>query len=143
LKAAATLPGSLVFNTTVASLKLEHDTRDIYKDVDFTERDVAICNLNGEHVGLLNKMSLEWIDAHLGNDNKTYDFIVICGALDNWRSRKALVQYFKDFDLWRLHVMLVERLPWESFVACRVDVGIIDAHKWKDCNPRWETVVLC
>lgn len=140
--AVTSFPGSLIFNTTTAALRLEHDSRDIYKDASQTDRDFAICNLDGERVGWLNKMSHDWIDLHAGN-GKTYDFIVLCGALANWRSRKTLVQVAGDFDLWRLHVMLVERLPLESFVARRIDVGIIDAHKWKYCNPRWETIVLC
>jgi hypothetical protein len=54
-----------------------------------------------------------------------------------------MAQYMKDFDMWRLNVMLVERLQFEPYVVRRVDVGYIFAHKWKDCDARWETVVLC
>lgn len=139
---ASTIPGSLVFNTTVASLKLDHDTRGIYDLAEFTERDVAICDLKGGLVGWLNKMNPDWIDAHKDND-KAYEFIVLCGALADWRTRKTMAQYMKDFDMWQLHVMLIVRLPFEPFIARRVDVGYIFAHMWKECNPRWETVVLC
>ncbi|KAH9211708.1 heterokaryon incompatibility protein-domain-containing protein [Leptodontidium sp. 2 PMI_412] len=142
--AAASLPGSLLFNTTVATLKLGHDTRDIYKNEDPLYRDASICTSDNIQVGWLNKMSRDWIEMHIGDD-KLYEFIVICGALADWRSRKTLVQYFKEFDLWRMHAMLVERIQIqrEAFIARRVGVGVVDAHKWKDCNPRWETVVLC
>ncbi|KAK4197348.1 heterokaryon incompatibility protein-domain-containing protein [Triangularia verruculosa] len=138
----AEMPGSLIFNTTVASLKLERDSRDIYEGKDFVERDVAIRRYDGELVGWINKMSPDWIDASLSGE-ETFDFVVICGALANWRARKTRVQYFEDFDLWRLHVMLIERLPLKRHLARRVDVGYVFAHKWKDCNPRWETIVLC
>lgn len=142
-RAASGLPGSLVFNTTVASLRLERDTREIYERQSFRERDVKVCAHDGDTVGWLNKMSPEWIEKHVGR-GKFYDFIVVCGALANWQARKILAQYVKDFNLWRLHVMLVERVsPAGPYVVRRIDVGIIEAHRWKDCNPRWETVVLC
>lgn len=139
---ASAFPGSLIFNTTVASLKLDHDTRDVYRSAEIPERDVAICDLKGGLVGWLNKMDLDWIDTHK-DDDKTFEFIVLCGALADYRSRKTMAWYMKNYDTWRLNVMLIERLSFEPFVARRVDVGYIFAHKWRECNPRWETVVLC
>lgn len=142
--AATSFPGALVFNTTVGTLKLAHDTRDIYKGKDERYRDVAICTLDGEQVGWLNLMHRDWIAAHV-SDDQIFEFVVICGALADWSSRKMLVKYSKNFDLWRLHVMLVERVAGtqEGFIVRRVDVGILYAHRWKTCNPKWETVVLC
>lgn len=87
-------------------------------------------------------MDLDWIDTHK-DDDKTFEFIVLCGALADYRSRKTMAWYMKNYDTWRLNVMLIERLSFEPFVARRVDVGYIFAHKWRECNPRWETVVLC
>jgi len=140
--AAAAKPGSLMFNTTAASLKLQRDIRNISPETGCSDQDVKICNQNGELVGWLHKMSPGWIEKHADGE-ETHDIIVICGALADWRARKTMSQYLKDFDLWNLHVMLIERSPFESCVARRVDVGIVFAHKWKDCNTRWETIVLC
>lgn len=73
---------------------------------------------------------------------KTYEFIFTRGTLADFKARKALAWWKKDFDTWHLNVMLVERLPFEACVARRVDVGYIFTYKWKDCNPRWETIIL-
>ncbi|CZR65787.1 uncharacterized protein PAC_15687 [Phialocephala subalpina] len=145
---ANTMPGCLVFNTTVATLKLARDIprrREDAWDNAPPEHHVAIFNSTGERVGRLSKMSPQWIDAHVDRGG-TYDFIVISGALVDSGTRKRMADflrdYDRDYDMWRLHVMLVERLPFEPYVVRRIDVGYIFAHKWKDCSPRWETVVL-
>jgi hypothetical protein len=141
-KVAATMPGSLIFNTTVASLKIGQHDRDRYEWNEVPEKDAGIFNRDGGLVGWINKMSLDWIMEHAG-DEQFCDFVVVSGALLNWGKRKTMAQYMKDFDMWRLNVMLVERLQFEPYVVRRVDVGYIFAHKWKDCDARWETVVLC
>jgi hypothetical protein len=75
------IPGSFIFKTAVASLKLARNAHDIYKMEKFKERGIAICGQNGDLVKWLSKVSVDWIDAHLGNE-ETYDFIAICGALE-------------------------------------------------------------
>ncbi len=139
---ASTLPGSLVFNTTVASLKIKYNASDNDDKAQSSELNVEIGDSKGELVGRLYKINRDWIDAHKGED-KTFEFVVLSGALADFRTRKTMAQFMRNFDMWRLNVMLIERLPFQPFVVCRVDVGYVFAHKWKECDPRWETVVLC
>lgn len=142
LSIAKVMPGCLVFNSTVASLKLARDTfkRGVW-DGTLSEGKVAILNSNGERVGRLANMSPRWVANCVDYDN-TFDLVVICGALADYTTRKRMADFLNNYDMWRLHVMLVERLPFEPYVVRRIDVGYIFAHKWKDCNPRWETIVL-
>ncbi|KAL0943056.1 uncharacterized protein CTRU02_200942 [Colletotrichum truncatum] len=151
---AALFPGSLVFNTTVASLSIKHFDlperspkrgQEAEEDSGGDDVGVEICAENGERVGILNRVSREWIEPREdANGNKRlFDFIVICGALESYSIRKWLA-FMRQWDkTWQLCVMMVERLPCEPFVARRVEVGMIQTSMWKDCNPRWETVVLC
>lgn len=142
---AALFPGSLVFNTTVASLKIQSvELRSNQREKgDFVS--AAICAENGEVVGRLNQVSRDWIKQREGSDGnkRLFDFVVICGALEDYNIRKWLAFQSEWEKTWRLYVMMVERLPCKPFVARRVEVGQIWTFRWKDCNPRWETVVLC
>lgn len=146
---ATTLPGSLVFNTAIASLKLGHDTN--YLEVtgdghDYTRshpthpRDVAIRNETGSFVGRLDKMSPEWIRDN-AKEQTRHEFIVICGGYPIPPS--IMRGLSESSEMWLLNIMMVERLRSKPSVARRIGVGQIQAHRWKDCNPRWETVVLC
>ncbi|KAF7561008.1 hypothetical protein G7046_g3144 [Stylonectria norvegica] len=128
---ASSLPGALVFNTTVASLKV--GPKDHVAGPQSAEQDALIYNHDGTVVGLLNSVSRDWIDAQV-RDSKVYDFIVLCGALADWRTRKTMAQYMKRFDTWRLQVMMVERLNFGPYVVRRVEVGYVYAHCWKDCS---------
>ena len=144
LKFAASFPDALVFNTTVASLSVQvlvGNKKRVSPDVE----DAALCNHNGEIVGQLNKMGREWIRAQgdaEGND-KYFDCIVISGSLIPNRDRRFHKLLKKDRKMWKLDVMLVERLPLKKHVVRRVDVGQVLTYKWKKCCPRWETIVLC
>ncbi|KAK3328252.1 heterokaryon incompatibility protein-domain-containing protein [Cercophora scortea] len=158
-RVAASIPGCLVFNTTVASdLILKRDHR--HQPENQSEQDVVICTRKGAVVGWMNRMSTEWIATHVDDDDENapprrHEFIVLCGALANWKTRKAFVAdpAAKNYDLWRLHVLLVERVFPSSqsssssssgaHVVRRVEVGIVKTQRWKECSPRWETVVLC
>lgn len=132
-------PGALVFNTTVASLKLKFDDDSKGQTI----RGVLIYSSGGELVGCMETSAASM------DSSKCHDFVVICGGIADFRSRKISVQMMRfsggtpDYDLWRLYVMRVEKLPSQSFVGRRIDVGYIEAHRWHLCEPRWETVVLC
>lgn len=139
--AAKSLPGSLVFNTTAASLRIGHHFEYDRMNKDAAIRNAAIFDANGQHVGQVHGLPASWIEEQ-ATGSWTHEFIVLCGALANWRERKTMAQYLRDFDMWRLHVMLVERLNYKPYVVRRVKVGYVFAHGWKNCNPRWETVVL-
>lgn len=128
-RVAVAMPGALVFNTTVASLRLDHDGPD-----------AAIRNHKGVIVGWLNKMDPGWIGSHVGGKN-THEFIVISGSLKLLESGKRLA-WSSDYGTYRLHAMLVERVGPHPCVVRRVEVGYIITHCWKFCNPRWETIVL-
>lgn len=141
---ASQYPGSLVFNTTVGRVRFKHNTRDIYKKAVTRHRDVSLCTPDGTEIGRLHRMSGEWIDEHVGTD-RLYDVLVICGKIADFNTRKIRGFALGDFDSWRLQVMLIERMPEEVTAYCvrRVGVGYVGAHKWKDCDTRWESVVLC
>ncbi|KAI1761582.1 HET-domain-containing protein [Hypoxylon sp. FL1150] len=151
---AAMFPGSLVFNTTVASLEIDHL---FYADETFPERYVAhvdeehgaqkamLRNKRGATLGVLDKVEFNWVEARRSTEGsrRYFDFIVLSGGLETWANRDRVVYMDDGADLWLLNVMLVERLPCKPFVARRVAIGWVLMCKWKDCEPRWETVVLC
>ncbi|KAI1479716.1 HET-domain-containing protein [Daldinia eschscholtzii] len=140
---ATMFPGALVFNTTVASLGIDFRSR-ASPEKDHNSQDASICH-EDETVGRLNMMSFEWINTRrtTPGNRKLFDFIVICGALQPLSTRKMSSFLRLPDQAWQLHVMLVERLVCKPFVARRVDVGTISMRYWKQCKPRWETVVLC
>ena len=65
---ATSIPGSLIFNTTVASLKLGDEMVYAESGKDATARNVAIHDSNEGLVGWLHKMSLDWINSHQDNE---------------------------------------------------------------------------
>ncbi|KAI1655573.1 HET-domain-containing protein [Daldinia decipiens] len=139
---ATMFPGSLVFNTTVASLGIDFSKSNIEND--HNAQNASICN-EGTIVGHLNMMSFAWINTRrtTPGNRKLFDFIVISGALQPLSTRKWHAFLRQHDHIWQLRVMLVERLACKPFVARRVDVGAISLCDWKQCRPRWETVVLC
>ncbi|KAI1381064.1 HET-domain-containing protein [Hypoxylon crocopeplum] len=142
---AAMFPGSLVFNTTVASLGIEHLQ---YADGVPTKHEVSnasLRNKDGKDVGIISMVEFNWVEARRSTEGnkKLFDFIVLSGELEKWSIRKNLSFLEQFADMWLLDVMLVERLPCRPFVARRIAVGTVKLCKWKDCEPRWETVVLC
>lgn len=137
-KVASSLPGALVFNTTVARVILGRHSYTTARG-EFVEQ-MLILGSNGERIGMINDALPE--SRNLAEEAQ--DVIVICGALAGSSARKVSAKYLRDFDQWHLHVMLVERNDLSSpCVVRRVGVGHVGAHKWKDCAPTWETVVLC
>ncbi|KAM0420898.1 hypothetical protein ACHAPT_011287 [Fusarium lateritium] len=135
---ASGLPGSLVFNTTVATLTLRRSS-DTLTSGELVKQ-MLILDSNEEKVGTIDGL----LPQRLKLTEEKQDFIVICGALAGWDTRKLLSSYpIHDFDQWHLYVMLVDRDKANPLVVRRVDVGYVRAHLWKNCAPRWETVVLC
>ncbi|KAI0971310.1 heterokaryon incompatibility protein-domain-containing protein [Xylaria arbuscula] len=144
-KVATLFPGSLVFNTTIAYLKI-NEVRTLPNDKgNPNASDAALVNTNGERVGILKNMGRTWIETHCSKFGvqKLFEFAVVSGRLQNYKARKNSAFWGMYSDIWELNVMMVERLPCKSFVARRIGIGIVTMCKWKDCNPRWETVVLC
>ncbi|XDG02759.1 hypothetical protein ABKA04_002374 [Annulohypoxylon sp. FPYF3050] len=143
--AAVMFPGSLVFNTTVASLSIDHLRHVDNIPIKYEVSNASLRNKSGEAVGILSEVEYGWVEARRGSDGnkKLFDFIVISGELEKYSVRKNY-SFFKMWDeMWLLNVMLVHRLPCKPFVARRVAVGTVKPYKWKGCDPRWETVVLC
>ncbi|EXF78836.1 hypothetical protein CFIO01_01675 [Colletotrichum fioriniae PJ7] len=146
VEVAAGFPGALVFNTTVASLRVGRDRR-MMGARRGNHEDAEILDMMGRHVGYLDKMDTRWISGRKGaRDRRTLlDFIVVSASVDTEVSENNEWAFIEGqfHEMWRFNVMLVERLPCTPFVARRVGVGYVWLSQWKDCNPRWETVVLC
>ncbi|KAK7979709.1 hypothetical protein PG989_012166 [Apiospora arundinis] len=133
---AATLPGCLVFNTTVASA-----------DSGLLRTNSAIYDADGQIIGSLAR---GWPDQIFTrrpprNNRDALDFIVLCASVDSAynSSDSNLIKSLDDDMWWWLRVILVERISASPYVVRRVEVGQIYMAKWKNFNPRWETVVLC
>ncbi|KAI0386775.1 HET-domain-containing protein [Hypomontagnella monticulosa] len=137
LEMARTFPGALVFNTTVASLKIR-------KGPTYDQNSAFVCNQAGKRVGFANYVSRQSIEARAED---SIDCVVISGSLDptrgGWR-RWAIESSGDDNDgMWDMDVLLVERLSCKPYVARRVYAGRVSTFQWKNCSPRWETVILC
>ncbi|OHE95851.1 hypothetical protein CORC01_08848 [Colletotrichum orchidophilum] len=145
---ALDFPGALVFNTTVASLRVGRDRKTIgARGAQGQHEDAEILDMMGRHVGYLDKMDAQWISGRKGvrDRRKLLDFIVVSASVDTEVSESNEWAFIEGqfHEMWRFNVMLVERLPCAPFVARRVGVGYVWLSQWKDCNARWETVVLC
>ncbi|KAI1501976.1 HET-domain-containing protein [Biscogniauxia marginata] len=142
---AAFFSGSLVFNTTVASLGIDHCRYTNGVPEKYEVRAASLINKGGESVGFLGAMESNWVDARRSMDGnkKLFEIIVLSGELEKYGSGQFFPIARIWENMWLLNAMLVERLPCKAFVARRVAVGTVKLCKWKDCEPRWETVVLC
>lgn len=121
-------PGALVFNTTV----------------------IDAANAPQVHMSSRQDDQPLQAESHKPSSPPKRKLIVLCGSLADWKTRKIMVRYLgimsgvDPYDhMWRLHVLLVEPDPVELHVVRRVDSGYIDMETLKDCQPQWETVVLC
>lgn len=140
-RVAVTMPGALVFNTTVASLRLDYGQRRPTEKGEGDGGCVAIRDGEEGTVGWLNDLGgPAWTGSHVGSKNM-YEFIVISGSLRILGSGKRS-EWSSDYGTYRLHAMLVERIGPHPYVVRRVEVGYLFTHCWKLCNPRWETIVL-
>lgn len=141
---ATTLPGCLVFNTTVASAdqRLHMASENLGDDFRGT-----ISDSQGEILGswadlLSDQEPLRSPQAMESERRAVFDFIVVCASVKTHWMRYGRCSVPPDV-CWWLHVMLVERVSTRPYIARRVGVGEIRINRWKDCNPRWETVILC
>ncbi|KAK7973040.1 hypothetical protein PG996_007268 [Apiospora saccharicola] len=155
-KLSSAFPGSLVFNTTVASVYIQGFSDDGQgggaSEAATPEKPAIICNAAGDRVGILPKMGRDWNGAvHSSDGNKkAFDCVVLGGCLINVTMRKYIAIFkgrhpgLGDRDtMWELTIMLVERLPCKPFIARRLGIGKVDVCHWNKCSPRWETVVIC
>ncbi|KAF6840616.1 hypothetical protein CPLU01_00987 [Colletotrichum plurivorum] len=142
---AGDFPGALVFNTTVASLRVGriHGARSSSGEV----MEAEILDGLGRQIGRLDAMDADWIAGRKGKRDRRrlLDFVVVSAALEDImgeRNERVFIER-QLHEMWRFNVMLVERLPPDdAFVARRVGVGYVRVSQWKECNPRWETVIL-
>ncbi|KAI8715839.1 HET domain-containing protein [Fusarium sp. LHS14.1] len=149
-RAASNLPGALVFNTTVATLTLDPPTAGEFKQKGGLYIRSFMNGLSEKYDEWSDKIGTIYGPFPRGLDSKKLsekkqDVIVICGALEGAKSRRTGIRWGipPGFNMWRLHVMLIERDEARPFIARRVGVGYVQAHMWEDFDPRWETVVLC
>ncbi|KAI8262376.1 hypothetical protein K4K58_000600 [Colletotrichum sp. SAR11_239] len=112
-------PGCLVFNTTVASLRIGRDHRRSGTRAAAGEfEDAEILDVMGRQVGYLDKMDPEWIAGRKGKRDRRrmLDFIVISAGLQEATSERGQWAFIEGqfHELWQFNVMLVERLPYEQ-----------------------------
>ncbi|GAB1313439.1 hypothetical protein MFIFM68171_03649 [Madurella fahalii] len=143
-RVASQHPGSLIFNTTAATLKASCPQAMVEYRIPAAE----LYNQDGRVVGWMPSTSAEW-RSMLSISETEWDFIVICGTLADKRAHIISQNDTQYSDkrwvrsMWRLLVLVVERLSLKPYVARRKGVGYINMHEWAGCKPRWETVVLC
>lgn len=134
---AATLPGCLVFNTTVVSADQALDTTGAIRD----DGGEAIGYLaagwaRGENQGTVDDDDGErWAGSRLRRRLRVGGEVHL-GEVGRFADDA-------DHDMWWLRVMLVERVSDRPYVVRRVEVGEVRMNKWRNCKPRWEMVVLC
>ena len=161
---AMSLEGSLIFNTTIASLTLRHRQR-------YTDRSVVdICDADGKDVGRMQRMTNTWMRDRI-DLKRTYQFIVLCAGVlpklerrgplrdrENWDTEgymdhlwhKGLLaadpinRHFRmaERDPWLLRLMMVEEDTIKKRVFRRIAVGFVETRCWVYCRPQWSTVVL-
>ncbi|PMD43093.1 hypothetical protein L207DRAFT_290506 [Hyaloscypha variabilis F] len=190
LREAAYFPGSLIFNTTVATLHTGDPCSyefngliplsplgNVPLGVDGGETSslseppsgLEILDSQGGVVGFLNTRNLDWMG--MQDRRGPFEFIVISGSLEaagyrftmfrtmyenegfdddaalrmlnrNERNDTDTVRDEADKRVWRLQVLLVERIPGMTHVVRRVEIGFVWMYMWNACAPRWETIVL-
>ncbi|KAI8163525.1 hypothetical protein KHU50_007551 [Colletotrichum sp. SAR 10_65] len=116
---AGDFPGCLVFNTTVASLRIGRDHRRSGTRAAAGEfEDAEILDVMGRQVGYLDKMDPEWIAGRKGKRDRRrmLDFLVISAGLQEATSERGQWAFIEGqfHELWQFNVMLVERLPYEQ-----------------------------
>ncbi|KAI0843252.1 hypothetical protein F5Y06DRAFT_302524 [Hypoxylon sp. FL0890] len=125
-------PGSLVFNTTAASLGIDHPQYVDNGSARYVMSNASLRNNRGEFAGTLSTMQFIWVEARRSNEGnrKLFSFIVLAGELEKYSLRNDY-SFFKKWDnMWLLDIMLVERLPCKPFVARRVAMGTVKLCKW-------------
>ncbi|KAJ0380129.1 hypothetical protein COL26b_001631 [Colletotrichum chrysophilum] len=127
---AGDFPGCLVFNTTVASLRIGRDRRSGMRTAGEFE-DAEILDVMGRQVGYLDKMDPEWIAGRKGKRDRRrmLDFIVISAGLQEATSERGQWAFIEGqfHELWQFNVMLVERLPYEQTADAAVYLTAFEA----------------
>ncbi|KAI0007861.1 heterokaryon incompatibility protein-domain-containing protein [Xylariaceae sp. FL0662B] len=141
-KFAKDFPGSLVFNTTKATLLLKvpppdgtHKTP--LKNIGANQEFLLICDKLSNPIGMTMWMDKHWREQNLSLED-THEFIVLGASVQTY-------QYFDTWPFgstdcpWGLYVMLVER---HGPVYQRVAIGAVVVNAWASVDPLWDTIVL-
>ncbi|KAH8688612.1 heterokaryon incompatibility protein-domain-containing protein [Phaeosphaeriaceae sp. PMI808] len=143
--------GSLVFNTTSASISLRLPTT---SRADFIETPgfikLEIVNSSDVVIGQMAQLPSLWIEQHL-DLNVQHEIIVLAAGIVSESFRYAqthstvhtegYIQAPRSTEsFWYLHVMLIKRD--ENGIAQRVAIGTVEMGAWRDCAPRWCTIIL-
>jgi hypothetical protein len=155
ISVARTHPGSLMFSTTAAFVTLKPHESNISREHSAGEFHVVnpkfpyhqcfdILDQKGSVVGRTAGIRPEWAKAKL-SVNKKHEIIVLSAGILDKRERHILFSSSVPDrgtveDLWYLHVMLIER--GVSGSASRVSIGAVHMTAWKQCEPKWCTIVL-
>jgi len=135
VKRASQYPGSLVFATTIASVKLR--TQELGGD----SLGLDILDPHNSVIGRLGGLHKQYVSEILAN-NSVNEIIVLAAGIRGESFRYALAHNTErtDMSLWLLHVMLIRRD--EVGVARRLGIGTVEAQSWKRCCPKWCTIIL-
>jgi hypothetical protein len=153
-KLASKHPGALVFTTTTAFVSLQKRSVAEFDYNDEEGRSFVILDImddNGIKVGSLARLHHSFVEQRLDLETK-HEIIVLAAAILREPSRYAqqhpthrisgeMREPSLDQSPWYLHVMLVER-DGISGLAQRIGIGSVEMISWKQCKPKWNTVVL-
>ena len=119
---AATVPNSIVFNTTSKSLVLVRDRFEL----DGAFAVFKIMNKQGEVIGETMSICYEEAD-RIFSHSQEYPVIVL-GACSQVRG-----------SVLGLYVMIIQR---EQHISRRLALGVVDPQSWTKLQPVWETIIL-
>ncbi|KAL7629484.1 hypothetical protein AAE478_001004 [Parahypoxylon ruwenzoriense] len=139
---ALKFPGSLVFNTTKATLSLRQPSvggkhRVPIKNSDVNQEFLLICDGLSNPIGITMWMDRSWRKQTISLE-QTHDFIVLGGGVQKY-AKYDVWPYVSTDCPWCLYVMLVEK---HNLVYRRVAIGAVVVNAWASLNPRWETIIL-
>lgn len=161
LRAAPTVPGSLLFHTTVARLTMK-SFRSAQYGTNKPLEILAMCDYEGNIVGIVSKDPLEdstgWIEVEMARPDG-YSVAVLSAHFISGVNRSSLNNGWDEGGLpgemhgwlgeededgmygnWMLNVMIMTKN--QGGVYERVALGLVVRDLWDACLPKWEYVVL-
>ncbi|KAI1081003.1 heterokaryon incompatibility protein-domain-containing protein [Whalleya microplaca] len=141
-QSARNSPGSLVFNTTKASLLLKEPPsggthRIPWKNAGTSREFLSICDKLSNPTGMTMWMDKNWREQNISLED-THEFIVLGAGVQKYANVDVWPYGSTDCP-WGLYVMLVER---HGLVCRRVAIGAVVANAWALVDPQWETIIL-